>query len=165
MLLFIISALIFLWTDVMLKGRPSPRLCQIKLILQSLINAGKHKTADCSSNIPPPSLLFRTYHIGHQCFPLLSFLSFLSILYIWWNWRSVKINSGSLSIILRVYVPHKNCRMPCGDGGIISLSYNVCLEIALLISWHIATYSSYFHSHGDHHCACVIFKALSVHNE
>ena len=59
--------------------------------------------------------------------------------------------------------PLTSCRMPSGDGGIISSYYIVCLQSALLISGQIASDFSHFHLDGDRYC--VIFKTLNVQYE
>ena len=109
-------------TDVKLKGRPSPRLCQIKPLHCCLTNAGKQQTDS-------PDSFLCAYHIRPWCFQPLFFPSFLSLSCTF----CVNANSGSLSIKHFMF-PIKYYRMPSGVRGIISLPYSVCLKTALLIS-------------------------------
>lgn len=111
-------------TNVKLKGRPTSRLCQIKPILRCFTNAGKLHTAE---------FLVSLEHIilGYFSF-VLSFLPFsLQTQFM------LKLILDRYPLKILCSPIKKTHRMPSGARGIISLFYNVCLKIAVLISWHI----------------------------
>lgn len=149
-------------TNVKLKGRPAPRLCQIKPIsccLKKKIKkiAGKQKTAEI--------------HISHWAstsfslsplpsFHLFPFLSVHSA-----NGGYVKANSGSLSIKDFMCPIKKKKATGC------PLESEVSFPCLIMSVWqncnanfltYIATDSSHFHSLGDHLCARVILRGLSL---
>lgn len=113
-------------TNVKLKGRPAPRLCQIKPIsccLKKKIKkiAGKQKTAEIHTSHRASTSFSLSPLPSFHLFPFLSVHSA--------NGGYVKANSGSLSIKdFMCPIKKKGDRMPSGVRGIISLSYNVCLE-------------------------------------
>lgn len=114
-------------TNVKLKGRPAPRLCQIKPIsccLKKKIKkiAGKQKTAEIHTSHRASTSFSLSPLPSFHLFPFLSVHSA--------NGGYVKANSGSLSIkdFMCPIKKKKGDRMPSGVRGIISLSYNVCLE-------------------------------------